>query len=62
MNIINQSRKSILKVSIIEKAICIVMKRYKQANDIHNSDLVFDIYLLFQEDKFFNIKTRNSLF
>ena len=38
------------------------MKRYKQANDIHNSDLVFDIYLLFQEDKFFNLRIRNSLF
>ena len=60
MNIINQSRKSILNVSIIEKAICIVMKRYKQANN--HSDLVFDIYLLFQEDKFFNLRIRNSLF
>ena len=33
MDIINQSRKSILKVSIIEKAICLVIKRYKQANN-----------------------------
>ena len=33
MNIINQSRKSILNVSIIEKAICLVIKRYKQANN-----------------------------